>query len=392
MKAKRTTIPALGVAVLFTMVFAARAQEPKQVNVAVKIIEFQATNDLQTGLSAYFKNRLEPRPYGHVVAGQESAVDSVALTFPSTNTTGLSVFLNNLTNNWADVELVLQALVNQGKAFILSQPKVLVPVAAPVPTVIKTSQDVPYTNTIVIGASAVQTTAFKPTGVAMTVSALEVVDDDGNPTTTDDVYIKLKLTAEINEEGQRIAIALGMGTGSGGVLNQTTTAITVPQFISRSVDTTVWVRNGQVLLMGGLYRNNKVGTLSTMPWFPQTEGVLNNLVSRVLPFAANPQIPLSASVGNNDKIQDRRELVFMIKVDLWRKSFTVADELGFAEDQPSAEKKEGEKAPEEPPKSKTPADVISGVLGDKGGVATGLAGSIGVRPGNAISGIGGKSK
>ena len=252
--------------VLFNAAFVAQAQEPKQVNVAVKIIEFQATNDLETGLSAYFKNRLEPRPYGHVVAGQESAVDSVALTFPNSNTTGLTVFLNNIANNWADVELVLQALVDQGKAFILSQPKVMVPVAAPVPAIIKTSQDVPYANTIVIGASAVQTTAFKPTGVAMTVSALEVIDDDGNPATTEDTYIKLKLTAEINEEGPRIAVALGMGTGSGNVLNQTTTAITVPEFVSRSVDTTVWVRNGQVLLMGGLYRNNKIGNLSTMPW------------------------------------------------------------------------------------------------------------------------------
>ncbi len=379
--------------VLFNAAFVAQAQEPKQVNVAVKIIEFQATNDLETGLSAYFKNRLEPRPYGHVVAGQESAVDSVALTFPNSNTTGLTVFLNNIANNWADVELVLQALVDQGKAFILSQPKVMVPVAAPVPAIIKTSQDVPYANTIVIGASAVQTTAFKPTGVAMTVSALEVIDDDGNPATTEDTYIKLKLTAEINEEGPRIAVALGMGTGSGNVLNQTTTAITVPEFVSRSVDTTVWVRNGQVLLMGGLYRNNKIGNLSTMPWFPQTEGVLNNLISRVLPFAANPQVPLSASVGNNSKSQDRRELVFMIKADLWRKSYTVADEFGFASDQPQGEKKEGEeKAPEEPVKSKTPADVISGVLGNGGGMAPGLAGSIGVRPGNAALGIGGKSK
>ncbi len=389
MKQKQTIFPALGALLLFGAVFSAQAQEPKQVNVAVKIIEFQSSDELETGFSAYFKDKIHPRPYGKVVAGQESDVNSVALTYPSSSTSGLTVFLDNLTNNWADVELVLQAMVNQGKAFILSQPKVLVPVASPVPTIIKTSQDVPYSNTIVIGSSAVQTTAFKPTGVAMTVSALEVADDDGNPATTEDTYIKLKLTAEINEEGPRIAVALGMGTGTGSVLNQTTTAITVPEFVSRSVDTTVWVRNGQVLLMGGLYRNNKTSNLSTVPWFPQTEGVLNNLVSRVLPFAANAQVPLSATVGNNNKNADRRELVFMIKADMWKKTYTVADEFGFASDQP--EGKDGEKASDEAAKSKKPSDVITGVLGgNTGGVAQGLAGSVGIKPGSAASG--GKSK
>ncbi len=391
MNVKRTTFPALAGLLLFSAALAVHAQEPKQVNVSVKIIEFQTSNDLETGFSAYFKDRIHPRPYGKVVAGQESAVDSLALAFPSSNTTGLSVFLDNLTNNWADVELVLQAMVDQGKAFILSQPKVMVPVASPVPAIIKTSQDVPYSNTIVIGASAVQTTSFKATGVAMTVSALEVADDDANPLTTDDTYIKLKLTAEINEEGPRIAVALGLTTGSGGLLNQTTTtAITVPEFVSRSVDTTVWVRNGQVLLMGGLYRNNKTTNLSTLPWLPETEGVMNNLISRVVPFAESAQVPLSTTLGNNKKGSERRELVFMIKADLWRKSYTVADEFGFAAEQPQGEKKEGEKAPEEPAKPKAPADVITGVLGGSEVAAPGLTGSIGARPGNAISG--GKSK
>ena len=71
MKAKRTTFLALGGVLLFCACFDARAQEPKQVNVAVKIIEFQTTNELETGFSAYFKNRMHPRPYGKVVAGQE---------------------------------------------------------------------------------------------------------------------------------------------------------------------------------------------------------------------------------------------------------------------------------------------------------------------------------
>ena len=50
----------------------ARAQEQKQVNVAVKIIEFQTSKGSESGLSAYFKQRNEPRPYGRVSSGNGS--------------------------------------------------------------------------------------------------------------------------------------------------------------------------------------------------------------------------------------------------------------------------------------------------------------------------------
>ena len=342
----------------------ARAQEQKQVNVAVKIIEFQTSKGSESGLSAYFKQRNEPRPYGRVSSGNGN-ITSASYTFPSSVSTGLTVLFDNLSNHWGDFEVVLQALVDQNRAFILSQPKVMVPVAAAVPTVIKTTQDVPYENTVVIGSTANQITAFRPTGVTLTVSALQVVDDDGNPTTTEDVYVQLKLQAEISEEGERITVALdSRAVSSSGNLSSNTVGISVPEFVSRSVDTTVWVRNGQVLVMGGLYRNTTTNNTSQMPWLTQGENAATNVVSRVIPAVKDMKTPVTSMLGNKSNSESRRELVFLVKADVWRKSYTVADDFGFAEAAEGDAPEEGAK--EKEPAPKKPGDVISGVLKNLG--------------------------
>ncbi|NLV42786.1 MAG: type II and III secretion system protein [Candidatus Hydrogenedentes bacterium] len=366
----------------------AQAQEQKQVNVAVKIIEFQTSRGSESGLSAYFKQRNEPRPYGRVASGNGN-ISSAAYTFPSSVSTGLTVLFDNLSNHWGDFEVVLQALVDQNRAFILSQPKVMVPVAAAVPTVIKTTQDVPFENTVVIGSTANQVTAFRPTGVTLTVSALQVVDDDGNPSTTEDVFIQLKLQAEISEEGERITVALdSRALTSSGNLSSNTVGISVPEFVSRSVDTTVWVRNGQVLVMGGLYRNTVTNNTSQMPWLTQGENAAANVVSRVIPAVRDMKTPVTSVLGNKGNSESRRELVFLVKADVWRKSYTVADDFGFAEAAEGGQAADAEPEKEEEAPAKRPGDVISGVLKNLG-VTSELGGQM---PDATTGGISGEDR
>lgn len=291
------------------------AQVPQQVQVSVKVIEFQTSKDVETGLSAYFKQRTEPQPYGRVASGVGS-ISASDITFPSSASAGITVFLDRLVTKYGDIEVVLQGLVDQGKAFILSQPTALVPVAPAndtKPTVIKTTQQVPYEDTTVIGYTPVQTTKFKETGVSLTVSALGVVDDDGDPNTRQDTYVRLNLIATVKEEGQRITVALDDQVSSGGVFTDASNAIQVPEFVSREIKTEVWVRHGQVLMLGGLYRNTKDKDLATLPWLPQSDRFMNGLIQRVVPFAVEP-VPLSSSIGNNKITGARRELAFLIKV------------------------------------------------------------------------------
>lgn len=331
--------------------------EVKQVSVSVKIIEFLTNKGLETGLSAYFKRRAQVSPYGFVSPGN-AAVSAGDITFPTSTTAGITVFLNKISNGYGDFEVVLQGLIDQNRAFILSRPKAMVPVGvdpttnAPFPpTKIETVQNIPFEKTVVIGATTVQATEFRPTGVSLTVQAPQLIDDDGNPNAGDDTYVQLTLTAVVNEEGQRITVALDdLLAANNNIFSTTSNAISVPEFVNRSITTTVWVKNGEVLILGGLYRNSESRTLSTLPGLPKAENFVNSAVERVVPFAI-PDAPLSSSVGNNKTNNSRRELVFLIKTDVWKPVDTVASDLGFGDD-----------GGEDDRPKRSPADVISGVL------------------------------
>ncbi len=337
---------------------AARAEE--QVNVSVKIVEFQTSKGVETGLSAYFRQRHDPLPYGRVT-NANGIISNADITFPSSTSAGITVFLDRLTNRYGDFEVVLQGLVDENRASILSQPNVMVKIGSDVPTVIKTGQRIPYEKTVVVGTTTVQTTAFRDTGVEMTVKAMELRDEDGDFNTTEDTYIRLNIQASVKEEGQRLVVALDdQLAGSNGVFAQESNAITAPEFISRSVSTDVWVRHGQVLVMGGLYRTSKNKDLSTLPWLPQANTMANSLIGRVSPFDV-PEVPVTTGLGNQRKKEARRELVFLVKATRWRSSFTVADEFGFEEDEGAR------KTP------MRPTDLIQGVIGELTDIPQGIA-------------------
>lgn len=315
---------------------------PKQVVVSVKIIEFQATKGVETGFSAYFKRTVKHLPFGQV-----SSVNTADLTFPTGTAAGLTVFLDKITFHEGALELVIQALVDENKAFILSKPRAMVMVGEARPTVIQTTQQIPYENTVVVGSTAVQVTAFEDTGVSLEIAVPEIADDDGDWNTRNDSYIRLDVKASVKEEGQRIVVALDDQLAGGGVFSDARNAITVPEFISRSINTHVWVGDGQVLILGGLYSNRETRSITTVPWLPKADELITGALDGAASgsFAASP---LSATFGNRDTAKSRRELIFLIKSEIWRPSFTLSTEYGFRDAAP-------------PPSTPAPANVVTTV-------------------------------
>ena len=346
------------------------AQDLQQVNVSVKIIEFQTDKNVETGLSAYFQHVAQEQDvYGHVIdAGRNATIESMDVSFPS-SASALTVFVDRIHMGYGDLEIVLQGLVSQNRAFILSRPKAMVQVGQTVPTLIATTQDVPYEDTVVVGNIIYPTVAFRPTGVSFSVNALKVVDDDGIPRTLDDTYIQLKIVASVKERGASLKIASNLNVR--GDLED----VEAPLFFNRMIDTTVWVRHGQVLILGGLYRNTKEKDLATLPWLTQTEDFTNSLIQRIIPFAV-PQLPMAASVGNQKTGEGRRELVFLLKCELWRPSYTVADEFGFEEmgEEPEVEKKTATKVITNVIGGITdlPQDIVQGISGAEESVSSKL--------------------
>ncbi len=316
---------------------AASAQKPEQVIVSVKIIEFQTTKGVETGLSAYFSKVSRAQPFGEV-STSGSLINTADITFPISTAAGITVFLDRISLNEGEIEIVLQALVDENRAFILSRPHAMVVVGEVKPTIVQTTQQIPYESTKVVGSTAVQITVFEDTGVTLELTVPTIIDDDGDWNTRDDTYVQLDVKATVKEEGQRIVIALDDQLAGGGDDSFARNAITVPEFISRSINTHVWVRDGQVLMLGGLYRNTESKSIATLPWLTQAEDVAVGFVENVLSgnFAASP---LSATVGSRDTEQGRRELVFLIKSEIWRPAFTIPDTLGFEERLDAARRK-----------------------------------------------------
>ena len=75
---------------------------------------------------------------------------------------------------------------------------------------------------------------------------------------------------------------------------------------------------------------------------------------------------LTAGLGHRKTEEGRRELVFLVRSELWRPAYTVADQFGFSEEEESAQSKK-----------LLPTDVITGVLQDISKVPRGIAEGLG---------------
>lgn len=328
------------------------ADAPQQANITVKVVEFQVTKGQQTGLSAFYARQRNPKPFGSVSDG-EGAISTADLTFPLDTEGAITVFLDRLRLSEGDLEMVLQGLVTENRAFILSRPAALVPIRGAQPTSIETVEENPYESPTVVGNTVVTTTAFRKTGVIMSVQIPDVIDDDGRWETTDDTYFNCVIRAEVKELGEEIVVAetdrlVGANT------------ISAPTLVTRSVDTQVWIRNGQVLVLGGLFRNRTLKNLDTIPGISKLEDMTIGLAERVIPgnlLAGRA----SSALGKKTKEEQRRELVFFVKVEGWRPSYTVREEA-HPEDQ--GDEKKGHMRP---------TDIIGNVIGGITSIPEGIA-------------------
>jgi hypothetical protein len=324
------------------------AGTPQQVNVSVKVVEFQARKGTESGLSLFYARRNTIRPYGRVatngVGTGNGAITTADLTFPTDAESAITVFLDKISTGNGEIEVVLQALADENNAFILSRPRVMVMVGDPVPTEIKTVQENPYAKPTVVGQTVSNATDFRDTGVTLWVWVRKVIDDDGDWHTTDDTYVQLWVVAEVKERGQDEVIAFDPSLGA-------SQQVSAPSFLSRKIDTKVWVRHGEVLVLGGLFRNQDLRSIDTMPWMSKAENVAVGVAERFVPgnFLGTP---LSSTLGGRDVESQRRELVFFIKSEIWRPAYTVVDEFSLFDDDE-----------EEPKERRSPTDVIEDVLG-----------------------------
>jgi type II secretory pathway component GspD/PulD (secretin) len=175
-------------------------------------------------------------------------------------------------------DIKLQALIEEGKADLLSNPKIAVIVGMPGDkgkepgATITTGEEVPYQDAQVVGNQTVLATKFKEVGVKLNVNPLEI---SGN-------YVKLYVRPEVSGLTRYETVVIGSGQSA-----------TLPVFAKRVADTTVWVRDGQSFVLGGLYRKDVTRTRRGVP-------IIKNIPILGFLFRSEKQVSL------------KRELIFFL--------------------------------------------------------------------------------
>ena len=140
----------------------------------------------------------------------------------------------------------LQALISEGKARLLANPKIVTINGMEARFV--AGDQIPYQTTKLAGRDIVYTTEFRDTGVVLQVT----------PTIQEDEYILLKVEPEVTGLTDRQDVILGGAT-------QDVFRASLPVFSTRKIQTNVLVKSGDTLVMGGLYQTNTTEEIEKVP-------------------------------------------------------------------------------------------------------------------------------
>jgi general secretion pathway protein D len=210
---------------------------PLQVMIAATIAEVTLNDQLQYGLQYFLKNGASKTEFSTAVAGALSATD-IAGVFPGFN----YVF------STANQNVVLNLLRAVSKVTVISSPQLLVldhqtaglEVGAQVPIVTQTAQSV-----VTTGAPLVNSIDYRNTGVI------------------------LQVTPRVNSSG---LVTLDIDQEVSDVAPTTSSTIDSPTINDRHIISSVVVKDGETIALGGLISENRndsktgIPVLGDIPW------------------------------------------------------------------------------------------------------------------------------
>ena len=143
------------------------------------------------------------------------------------------------------LDLELSALESEGRAEIVASPRLMT--TNQQAAVIESGEDIPYQQATLSGATAV---AFKK------------------------AVLSLKVTPQITPDGQLLMdLLINQDSDSGRRVQG------VPIVLTKAIETSVLVANGQTIVLGGIYKHDKNNSIMRVP-FLGTLPIVGNLFSR----------------------------------------------------------------------------------------------------------------
>lgn len=257
-------------------------QTPAQAIVEILVVEYNSNTLFDLGTTGVFER------YAAGTPGTDPGNLRVAdVAFPTLDPSGLglAMFLDKITLAEGTFEFLIQALEQDDRFEILSNPRLIVAEGDETPAKVQTIINVPYETNKVAGVTGVTSTEFKDAGVTLEAKLLKIYDDE---------YVDLWLHAAVGAIGARHPVAVAaQPEGS---------PLTVPEFFNRSIKTEVVVADRQVLVLGALLSTEKMTTRRNVP-----------ILGR---------IPLLKYLFSSYRDDERcRELIFFVKPVIHRGGF-----------------------------------------------------------------------
>jgi type II secretory pathway component GspD/PulD (secretin) len=212
-----------------------------QLLVEARVVEVSASRDLEWEIRHTFTT-----PDGRSTFLQNSAID-LAVPGASTANQGLDVALRVWDQDGKKFDSFLRLLNSRGRARILSSPNLIV--APGEEASIITGEEVPVQSSTISGGSTTIATQFKRVGIKLRVSLLQLTNDTAR--------------LEINPE---VSTVTGFTTAAAGQPANPIIAI-------RNVTSTLSLKDGEMLTVGGLLRNEKRRTTRGVPILEDVPGV-----------------------------------------------------------------------------------------------------------------------
>jgi len=226
-----------------------------QARIDVVVVEWSGSDTTDIGTSVIFRRAPidDPSRSGR---GIVSAAQSNFPKFSQPSTLGFSLFVDKIRFNYGEIETVFEALETNENVEILSRQTVFVVEGGL--GEIATVDRVPYETTKAFGSTTAQITDFRDTGVTFKTQLEKVIDNE---------FLVLLIAADVKELGRRVTVALADQMSQSSLpLAADRTSLKVPEFDSRRISTTVAVRDGDTLILGGLITKSKAQDEQTIPF------------------------------------------------------------------------------------------------------------------------------
>ena len=204
-----------------------------QLLVEARVVEVTVTDDLEYEIQHTLTISNSP--------GALLQNSSIVLQVPGANPTpGQGINLDIRPWASADVRLdnLIRLLDTKGKASILSNPNVIV--APGTEASIITGSEIPIQNSTTVGGSVSTNTVFKRVGIKLRVNLLQITNDTA-----------------------RIEIAPEVSTVTGSV---DSAGVSNPIISLRNVTSTLSLKDGEILTIGGLLQDDRTVDTRGIPW------------------------------------------------------------------------------------------------------------------------------